>query len=87
MSVCMIIIHGSSINADSVEIVIIEYENNILFAQKYHYGYNISYDRLWADKEKPFIDDVIETLKAEYNVKFVKEVEGRNIFKETFDIS
>lgn len=83
----MKIIKGSSFNADTVEILIIDEDSKIIFRQKYFYGYNVSYNASWADEEKPFIDDVIETLKAEYNVKFVKEVEGRNIFKETFDIS
>lgn len=81
MNTHMIIVRGSSINADTVEILIIRYDK-VFFTQKFAYGYNASYDKSWATEQKPFIDDIIQSLKEEYSVTSVKEIDGRNIFQE-----
>lgn len=78
----MIISHGSSINGDNVEITINNGEETI-FNKKYHYGYSISYDKIWSNEDKPFIDDLVQELKTKYNVTDVKEEEGKNVFRDT----
>lgn len=84
MASCMKIIRGSSINADTVEIIIIQ-DDKIVFSKKYSYGYNASYEKSWETEKKPFIDDIIYNLNKKYNVISVQETEGKNIFKQSLE--
>jgi len=82
--VIMVISRGSSLNADTIEITITKGDKQ-LFREKYFYGYNASYDRSWASKKAPYIGDIMQELKDKYKVTEVKEVKGRNVFRD--DIS
>jgi len=75
----MKIIRGSSINTDTVEIIIMQ-DDKIVFSKKYFYGYNASHSKSWATEEKPFINDIIYNLNKKYNVISVQETEEKNYF-------
>ena len=82
----MVISRGSSISADSVEITVLDGDKKV-FHKKYSYGYDASYKKDFATKDKPFIEDIIKELKAQYNVTNVKEVKGSNAFlKESTEL-
>ena len=42
--------------------------NEVIYTGRYVGGHNVSYDKILADKEKPFVADVINSLIEEYNV-------------------
>ena len=77
----MVISRGSSISSDSIEITITDGDKKV-FSKKYSYGYDASHGKSFATKDKPFIEDIIQGLKTQYNVTHVEEVKGRNVFKE-----
>ena len=77
----MVISRGSSISSDSIEITITDGGKKV-FSEKYHYGYDASYDKSFASKDKPFIGDIIQELKTQYSVTNVEEVKGTNVFKQ-----
>lgn len=80
---------GSSINADSVKLTVIE-GWNILFSQDYHYGYDCSYDRQFATETKPYIEDIIQDVATEYGVKpenIIRSDNGKNVFRDSINSS
>lgn len=64
----MTVFHGSSINADNIKIVITDGENK-LFKETYHYGYNVSWKKEFATKDKPLDNDLIEAKAKEFSVE------------------
>lgn len=53
------------------------------FKKDFAYGYDISYDRKWASKEKPYVSDLIKSLMIEYDIdpEDVNVKVGENTFK------
>ena len=42
--------------------------NEVIYTGRYVGEINVSYDRLYADEEKPFVADIIKSLVEKYNV-------------------
>lgn len=77
-------IHVSSgINSDGFSIDVTDSEGKPVFSQKYSYGYDASYDKSFADKNKPFVADIIDEVCKKYNIdkNTVKVTTGKNVFK------
>jgi hypothetical protein len=80
----MKVLEGSSINADTLEIII-EDDSNVAFSQKYYYGYDVSYNKDWATEDKPLDINLINKIASEYNIQLSEIIyaEGTNVFKES----
>jgi hypothetical protein len=78
----MEVFEGSSINADTIKIVITEGEKK-LFEKKYYYGYDINWNKAFSDK--PFDKDLIASLALTYGIdqKDIKYSKGENIFRDS----
>ena len=55
------------------------------FKERFDYGYNVSYDRKFADNKKPYVSDLIFNLMKQYKIEpeDVTVVTGNNTFKGT----
>ena len=84
MAIKMIVFKGSSINADNFKIVVTDGEDT-LFEKTYYYGYNVSWKREYATKDKPFDDDLIASIAQTYGVelKDVTYAKGVNVFQSS----
>ena len=72
----------SGLNADGfIATIKDKVSGNDLFKHEYYYGYDASYNRGWASSKKPFVTDIINSLKKEYNVEDVEVTAGKNIFR------
>lgn len=78
----MIITVGSSLNADGFDIVIIDQDMKKLFKNSYHYGYNASWKKTWADNDKPYVTNIIKDLCDRYGVTKdnIEVTAGKNVF-------
>lgn len=72
----MKIIKGAGVSADTLEIVV-EKDEQVVFSKKYYCGYDYSWKKCWATKEKPFEDDLINQIKEQYGVEEVVHLEGK----------
>lgn len=81
----MIIYDGSSISADTKRIVVKDTADKVLFDKKYYAGYDYAWIKERAEKNKPFIDDLISEIASEYNVpeENISYKKGKNVFKGT----
>jgi len=59
---------NSSINADGFIVEIRDTENKVIYKEKYSYGYNASYDKDFANNEKPFVTDIIKNICKQYDI-------------------
>ncbi|MDD5769180.1 MAG: hypothetical protein PHW55_11430 [Methanothrix sp.] len=77
----MTVIQGSSLNANNFKIVVTDGDDKF-FEKMYYYGYNASWKREYATKDKPFEDDLIASTAAQYGVelKDVTYTKGMNVF-------
>lgn len=78
----MTITVGSHLNSDGFDVSVTDKDGNELFNMDYAYGWDASYDRKLASKDKPYVSDIINELVQEYNVdrSSIKVVNGRNVF-------
>jgi len=78
----MTITVGSHLNSDGFDVCITDPDGNEVFEMDYAYGWDASYDRKFASKDKPYVSDIINELVQEYNVdrSSIKVVNGRNVF-------
>lgn len=66
----MYITKGTHVNADSIQILVCQHHLSSckeVFRKEYCFGYDVSYKKEYATKEKPFIDDLIEDIQSKYN--------------------
>lgn len=75
------IIVKSGVNADGFETVI-KNGDNIVSRQSYAYGYDCSYDRMFANDQKPYVTDVLQGLVDQYQVDEVSVTAGQNKFAD-----
>lgn len=75
----------SGLNADGFDVEI--YENNDnepeptkVFRTSYRYGYNASYDKSWANEQKPFTSDILVELVNKYNIDKITIGAGTYVF-------
>ena len=75
----------SGISADGFDVEI--YENNDnepkptkIFRACYRYGYNASYEKSWANEEKPFTSDILVDLVNKYNIDKITIGAGTFVF-------
>lgn len=56
-----------------------------VFNQKYEYGRNASYSKLWSEKSNPYISGILRALCDEYSIpkSNIEVVEGDDVFKES----
>ena len=59
---------NSSINANGFMVEIRDTENKVIYKEKYSYGYNASYDKDFANNEKPFVTDIIKNICKQYDI-------------------
>ena len=57
----MKVLNGAGVSADTVRLIV-ESNKEILFDKKYYCGFDYSWKRDWATKEKPFIDDLVDEI-------------------------
>lgn len=79
----MTIVVKSGINADGFKVLITDDDDQLVYEQEYSFGYNVSYDRRWADESKPYVNDIINDLCIEYNIdkQNIQYQKGINVFK------
>jgi hypothetical protein len=79
----MEVLKGSGLNADTIEIVI-THESSEVFKKKYYYGYGVSYNAVFATKDKPLDKDLIKDIAKQYNISSDSIIYGQgvNIFKD-----
>lgn len=79
----MVVKKESGLNADGFTISIYQGHNKV-DGEIYRYGYNASYDRIFAKPFKPYVDDIIQDWKEKYNISddMVDYVQGKNVFKD-----
>lgn len=75
------IIVKSGVNADGFETVILN-DDNVVNRQSYAYGYDCSYDRTFANGQKPYVTDVLQGLVDQYQVDEVSVAAGQNKFAD-----
>jgi len=82
----MMVIKGSSINADTIEIRV-ENGSEVLFNKKYFYGYDVSWKESFATKEKPFDVHLTRDIAKEFDIeiKDIEYAEGTHLFKEIME--
>ena len=72
----------SGVNADGFTAIVTDsISGEEIFRQKYYYGYDASYDRRWASSRAPYVTDIINDLKSQYNVSDVEVTSGNNVFR------
>lgn len=72
----------SGVNADGFTAIVKDsISGEEIFRQKYYYGYDASYDRRWASSRAPYVTDIINDLKSQYNVSNVEVTAGKNLFR------
>lgn len=78
----------SGINGDGFKIVVKDADGSIIEQEDFHYGYNASYSKDWADKDKPYVTDIINSYLSKYNLSKDDLIltKGKNVFKDK-DIS
>ena len=54
--------------------------NEVIYTGRYVGGHNVSYNRILANEEKPFVSDVINSLIETYNVTGTVGAPGINAF-------
>lgn len=72
----------SGVNSDGFSIDILSGGKKV-FSKDYAYGYDASYDKSFAGKDKPYVSDIINNLCDEYGVdkSNVSVTSGKNVFK------
>lgn len=82
---CMMYITISSgISADIINISVVDTStDSVVFDQEYSYGYNASYDKRWATSDQPYMKDIIDNIKAQFNITDIEVIAGKNHFKGT----
>lgn len=71
--------HG--INSDYFTVKIEDIDTNeVIYTGRYVGGYNVSYNRIIANEEKPFVADVIDFLVEKYDVTGTVGFPGINAF-------
>ena len=74
----------SGISCDSIEILIKDDDNNILFRKSYGYGYSICGYRGWTDH--PFAGDLVEEKLAKFGLsKEDAEYAAHYVFKDVWE--
>lgn len=69
------------INSDYFTVKIEDIDTNeVIYTGRYVGEINVSYDRLYADEEKPFVADVIRSLIDKYDVMGTVGAPGINAF-------
>lgn len=78
----------SGIGGDGFKVIVKDTDGNIIEQEDFTYGYNASHSKDWADKNSPFVTDIINSYLSKYNLSKDDLVltKGKNIFKGT-DIS
>lgn len=78
----------SGINGDGFKVIVKDADGHIIEQEDFSYGYNASYSRIWADKDKPFVTDIINSYLSKYNLSKDDLIltKGKNTFKDK-DIS
>lgn len=74
----MKILKGAGFSADTLRLVV-EKSNAVIFDKKYYCGYDYSWSRDWATKEKPFEQDLIDSIKEKYNATEIEYGEGERL--------
>ena len=74
---------NSGISGDGFTIAVEDSNHNIIDKKSYHYGYNASYDKRFADSKKPYVTDIINDWCDKYNqnIQDVQIIPGTNTFK------
>ena len=68
-------VHGKSgVNADYEEVTIFR-DGQKIHDQRYYYGYDISWHKFFAKKEKPMFEDLLAGLKEQYGVDEIRRPE------------
>ena len=82
----MTVFNSSSINADSIKIVVTNGDNK-LFEHTYHYGYDVSWKKDYATKTKPFDKDLIAAIAEEFEIKpeDIEYAKGVNVFQQSME--
>lgn len=75
------IIVKSGINTDGFETVVTNGED-IVDRRSYAYGYDCSYDKMFADKQKPYVTDVLQGLIDQHHIDEVSVEAGQNKFMD-----
>lgn len=74
----------SGISADGFDVEIYEIDEsntqNKICRETYRYGYNASYDKSWANEEKPFTSDILIELVNKYNIDKITIGAGTYVF-------
>lgn len=73
------IIVKSGINSDGFNTVIKD-GDNVIEEKSWNYGYNCSYDKMFANKQEPYVTDVLQDLINKYNVDEFSVEAGKNVF-------
>lgn len=73
------IIVKSGINGDGFNTVIKD-GDNVIEEKSWNYGYNCSYDKMFANKQEPYVTDVLQDLINKYNVDEFSVEAGKNVF-------
>lgn len=78
----------SGINGDGFKVIVKDTDGSIIEQDDFSYGYNASYNKSWADKDKPFVTDIINNYLSKYNLNKDDLIltKGKNTFKDT-DVS
>lgn len=54
----------------------------VIFENHYHYGYNVSYSKRFADEQCPYVTDILKDICRRENLKLtdIEVVDGYNSF-------
>lgn len=74
----------SGYSADGFDVEIYENDESngqtMIFTERYRYGYNASYDKSWANEQKPFTSDILVELVNKYNIDKITIGTGTYVF-------
>lgn len=54
--------------------------DNVIDKQTYWYGFNCSWNRMFATREEPYVSDILQGLVDRYDVDTFEVLPGRNVF-------
>lgn len=58
----------SGINWDGFDVTVVDDRNHTVYDHSYSYGWDVSWDKGFASKDKPYVSDVIKSLCDKYNI-------------------
>lgn len=58
----------SGASSDGFHARVVDNNNRAIYEHSYSYGWDVSWDRGFASKDKPYVSDVIKSLCDKYNV-------------------